>query len=223
VKRSEINGYLHEAEKFFRVRQFALPPFAFWSPAHWVELGDAAYDMLSRGLGWDITDFGSGRFLACGLLLFTIRNGLPDDPSKIFAEKIMQVRVNQRTPMHYHFRKTEDIINRGGGRLVMELYNADQQGNLDSKEVRVRCDGLERIVAPGGQVVLESGESITLVPGVYHSFYAADGDVMAGEVSSVNDDTTDNRFYEPLPRFTEIEEDVPPLYMLSSDYHSWNK
>jgi D-lyxose ketol-isomerase len=34
----------------------------------------------------------------------------------------------------------------------------------------------------------------------------------------VNDDRTDNRFYEPIGRFPEIEEDVPPLYLLTEDY-----
>ncbi len=223
MKRSEINSYLREAAEFFQAKQFALPPFAFWTPARWVELGNAADYMRSRGLGWDITDFGSGKFTSLGLLLFTIRNGLSGDSSKIFAEKIMLVRVNQRTPFHYHFQKTEDIINRGGGRLVIELYNSDRQGKFDANEVRVRCDGLERIVAPGGQVILDHGESITLVPGLYHSFYAIDGDTMVGEVSSVNDDTKDNRFYEPLPRFTKIQEDATPLYPLCSDYHNSNK
>jgi D-lyxose ketol-isomerase len=41
---------------------------------------------------------------------------------------------------------------------------------------------------------------------------------MVGEVSAVNDDDTDNRFYEPLPRFSTIEEDEPPYYLLCTDY-----
>jgi hypothetical protein len=39
-----------------------------------------------------------------------------------------------------------------------------------------------------------------------------------GEVSSVNDDNTDNRFYRPMPRFPEIEEDESPLHLLCTDY-----
>lgn len=218
MKRSEINGFLREAVDFFGSKQFYLPPFAFWSPEQWTKLGAETQYMRSRGLGWDVTDFGSGKFTECGLLLFTIRNGLVGDPSKIFAEKIMVVRKDQRTPYHFHFQKTEDIINRGGGKLVIELYNSDQQGHFADTEVRVRCDGLERAVVPGGKVILEPGESITLVPGLYHSFYAVGGNAMVGEVSSVNDDTKDNRFHESLPRFADILEDAAPLYLLCSDY-----
>lgn len=38
------------------------------------------------------------------------------------------------------------------------------------------------------------------------------------EVSKVNDDTNDNRFYEKIGRFPKIEEDEKPLYLLFSDY-----
>ena len=218
MKRSEINEYLRQAAIFFKTHNFQLPPFAFWPSDQWARLGPAADYLRKRGMGWDVTDFASGKFEQVGLLLFTLRNGVPDDPSKIFAEKIMMVRDRQRTPFHFHFHKTEDIINRGGGDLVLELYNSDSQGQFASTTVHVRCDGLERTVAPGEQMILKPGESITLVPGLYHSFYAVDGHALVGEVSSVNDDKTDNRFHEPLPRFAKIMEDEPALYPLCSDY-----
>ncbi len=218
MKRSEINGFLREAVAFFRGHHYYLPPCAFWTLDNWTELGAEAEYLRARGIGWAVTDFGSGMFAQCGLLLFTIRNGLVGDPSKIFAEKIMLVRANQRTPFHFHFHKTEDIVNRGGGKLVMELYNSDQQGHFADTEVHVRCDGLEQTVPAGGKRILEPGESITLAPGLYHSFYAVGEHTMAGEVSSVNDDTTDNRFREPLPRFANIFEDERPLHLLCSDY-----
>lgn len=218
MKRSSINQYLQEATAFFQAHQFHLPPFAYWTPERWAELGTEADYLRSRGLGWDITDFGSGKFEQIGLLLFTIRNGVVGDASKIFAEKIMLVRADQRTPFHYHFQKTEDIINRGGGVLVIELYNSTHDGNFATTEVAVRCDGVLRRVAPGGRVELQPGESITLTPGLYHSFFATGGLAMVGEVSSINDDSKDNRFYEPLPRFAAIEEDQKPLYPLCSDH-----
>jgi len=218
MQRSEVNRYLNEAMAFFKAQGFYLPPFANWSPEHWATLGAAGDYIRQRGLGWDVTDLGSGRFEQIGLVLFTLRNGLVGDTSKIFAEKIMMVRKDQRTPFHFHFQKTEDIINRGGGHLVIELYNSDPQGKFASTDVVVRCDGLERTVAAGGRVILEPGESITLVPGLYHSFFATESHAMVGEVSSVNDDAKDNRFYEPLPRFTHINEDQQPLFLLCSDY-----
>ncbi len=223
MKRSEVNCYLRQAMEFFQAQQFRLPPFADWTPAEWQRRHQEAAYLSARKLGWDVTDFGSGNFGQCGLLLFTLRNGCPGDPEKIFAEKIMIVRENQRTPFHFHFQKTEDIINRGGGTLVVELYNSDSAGNFISGQVNVRCDGLIRSVAGGGKILLAPGESITLVPGVYHSFYAQGGDALIGEVSSVNDDTIDNRFHQALPRFSDIEEDEPPLRLLCSDYARWEE
>ena len=44
------------------------------------------------------------------------------------------------------------------------------------------------------------------------------GPCLIGEVSMVNDDTNDNRFYEPQGRFPTIEEDEPPLYLLCHEY-----
>ena len=44
------------------------------------------------------------------------------------------------------------------------------------------------------------------------------GTVMVGEVSQCNDDTSDNRFFEPVGRFPEIDEDEAPLHLLCSDY-----
>ncbi len=221
MQRSEVNNYLTEAMAFFKAQGFSLPSFACWSPEHWATLGAAGDYIRRRGLGWDVTDLGSGKFEQIGLVLFTLRNGLIGDTSKIFAEKIMMVRKDQRTPFHFHFQKTEDIINRGGGQLVIELYNSDPQEKFASTDVVVRCDGLERTVSAGGSVILQPGESITLVPGLYHSFFATGSHTMVGEVSSVNDDTKDNRFYEPLPRFTNIDENQSPLFLLCSDYKTF--
>jgi D-lyxose ketol-isomerase len=54
----------------------------------------------------------------------------------------------------------------------------------------------------------------------YHKFRAVEGTgtVLVGEVSRVNDDYVDNRFYEPAGRFAEIEEDEPPIFLLYDDY-----
>ena len=73
---------------------------------------------------------------------------------------------------------------------------------------------------PGGKVILKPGQSICMEQYLYHRFYGepGKGKVMVGEVSQCNDDTTDNRFYEPVGRFPEIEEDEEPLHLLCSDY-----
>ena len=222
MKRSEINREIRNAIAFLEHRRFALPPFAHWTPEKWKTMGPEADEIRSRQLGWDITDFGSGNFSEYGLTVFTIRNGCLDDPDnkKMYAEKILIVKENQVTPLHFHWSKTEDIINRGGGRLVLRLQNSDKEENLADTPVTVSCDGVVRTLPPGGTVVLGTGESITLVPGLYHDFKAepGTGTALIGEVSSVNDDNIDNRFLTPLPRFPSIEEDEPPFRLLCTEY-----
>jgi hypothetical protein len=187
--------------------------------------GKEVSEIVENRLGWDITDFGRGDFWHFGLFLFTIRNGHPRNwqtlSGKLYAEKIMIVGDGQITPMHFHWNKMEDIIHRGGGYLLIQLYNATPDEDLDKEcEVEVSLDGIRRKVAAGSILRLEAGESITLVQRCYHKFWG-EGRVLVGEVSLVNDDYRDNRFYEPIGRFSEIEEDEPPLYLLSNDYEQY--
>jgi D-lyxose ketol-isomerase len=223
MKRSEINQIMREAKEFMAERKFLLPPWAYWTLEDWKKNQGAALEVIDNMLGWDITDFGSGNFHSRGLFLFTIRNGKYKVDRKPYAEKIMIVGENQETPMHYHWSKMEDIINRGGGDLVIELYNSVSGNKLDNTSVRFKTDGVERIVEPGENVVLTPGESICLEPGVFHRFYGAEGKgkVLVGEVSMVNDDNSDNCFYEKVGRFPEIEEDVDPDHLLVGDYRKF--
>ncbi len=223
MKRSEINSIMRSGKEFIKQRGFFLPPFAYWMPDDWKTKGSEALEIVENGLGWDITDFGSDNFSQYGLLLFTIRNGKSDvllnGIGKIYAEKILIVEIDQITPFHFHWRKMEDIINRGGGILKIQLYNSTPEEDLDQEtEVGVSLDGVWNILKAGGVVSLSPGESITLVPGCYHQFWAEGDRVLVGEVSSVNDDQQDNRFYQPMSRFPEIEEDEPPMHLLTSDY-----
>ncbi len=78
-------------------------------------------------------------------------------------------------------------------------------------------------VSPPQYRQLETEESVTLLPGVWHAFWGEGGDVLIGEVSTVNDDETDNWFREPIGRFAAIEEDVAPTHLLVSDYATWLK
>ncbi|WP_419176589.1 D-lyxose/D-mannose family sugar isomerase [Desulfosediminicola sp.] len=228
MKRSEINHSILDAIALFESMQFKLPPFALWSPEQWQQVGEEAREILDNGLGWDVTDYGKGDFPNTGLLLFTIRNGNYGNREtypKGYAEKIMVVQENQMTPWHFHWNKREDIINRGGGDLVVELYLADENDKFSDKEFEVTIDGIRRKVAPGGTVVLTPGESICLEPYVYHTFYGREGGgtVMVGEVSDVNDDANDNRFYDEIGRFPTIEEDEPPTHYLCTEYPELKK
>jgi len=70
-------------------------------------------------------------------------------------------------------------------------------------------------------VVLQPGEGITITPRLYHSFWAEEKAVLAGEVSTVNADLNDNRFLDPVGRFSVIDEDKPPRYLLVTDYKQY--
>ncbi len=220
MKRSEINTIIQEAEAMFAEYRFLLPPWGYWSPEDWKAADLTGNEIISHQLGWDITDFGSNDFNAVGLVLFTIRNGDLDHKGKPYAEKIMIVREEQVTPYHFHWKKTEDIINRGGGNLVIRLYNSTAEESFSDLPPSVMVDGLPRTVSAGGDVVLTPGESICLPTGLYHSFWGevGKGSVLVGEVSVVSDDQTDNRFRPSNARFPDIEEDTPPYRLLTSDY-----
>jgi D-lyxose ketol-isomerase len=223
MKRSEINRLIRDSIDFFSAMNFRLPPWAFWKPEQWKGQYENCREIVDHMLGWDLTDFGSGNFSRKGLMLFTLRNGNPARDRKVYAEKIMIVEENQETPMHFHWNKMEDIINRGGGNLVLELYRSAPDEGLSPDGFEVRIDGISRNVEAGSTVVLTPGESICLVQGIYHRFYgeAGKGKVLVGEVSQVNDDRTDNRFLEPVGRFPQIVEDEPPLHLLSTDYEKY--
>lgn len=225
MKRSEINTIIQDADQFVRQQGFHLPPFAYWSPEVWKTKGVEVAEIVQNNLGWDITDFGQGNYSQTGLFLFTLRNGRPENletrKGKTYAEKILVVDVDQVTPFHFHWVKTEDIINRGGGKLVVQLYNATSDEELADTPVTVKMDGVERTVDAGDCVILHPGESITLTPYLYHKFWGEGSRVLVGEVSVVNDDQRDNRFYEEAGRFPDIEEDEPPLYLLCTDYSQY--
>jgi len=222
MKRSELNKIMREAVEFIEKMNFKLPPFAFWSPEEWKTKGHEYDEIRDNMLGWDITDFGSGDFYKVGLLMFTIRNGNFNDKKYIkpYAEKLLIVEEEQITPYHFHWKKMEDIINRGGGNLLVKVYNSTEDGKLADTPVKISMDGRNYMAEAGTVVRLKPGESITLPAGQYHSFWGekGTGKVLVGEVSKVNDDRVDNRFLEEVGRFPEIEEDEEPLYLLGNEY-----
>lgn len=260
MKRTEINRILVETEALLARVGVRLPPFCGWTPEKLSAMtspGGPAREVLDRGLGWDVTDFGSGDFGRSGLTLVTLRNGTPESGGpgrqgrtagaagrggqesagrtgglggsrvaggdlfrKTYAEKVLVVLPGQVTPAHFHHYKMEDIIVRGGGRLVVRVWNATEDDILADTELRAQTDGVERVVAAGGEIVLGPGESVTLPPRMYHAFWGhpADGPSVVGEVSKANDDHTDNRFLQPMGRFPAVEEDEQPYRWLVGDY-----
>lgn len=220
MKRSEINAIMAEADAMMARFGFTLPPFARWDAAQL--RSPEARTVLETRLGWDITDYGAGDFARMGLFLFTLRNGRAEElrpRGMAYAEKLLISRRDQLSPMHTHIDKVEDIINRGGADLAVQLYGSDAQGRFDPQAGGVViCDGVARPFAAGEVLRLRAGESVTLRPGDWHAFWGEGGDVLIGEVSTVNNDLTDNIFREPIGRFAQIEEDVAPLHWLVADY-----
>ena len=153
-----------------------------------------------------------------GIRLALVDDDLATQRAKQYAEKIMIVEEMQETPFHFHRHKMEDIINRGGGVLKIELYASTPDEGLSDDDFEVSIDGIKRQVKGGDVVTLKTGESICLEPFVYHRFWSEEGTTLVGEVSLVNDDNTDNRFYEEVGRFPAIVEDEAPLHLLVSDY-----
>lgn len=226
MKRSRINDIIAQSDDMMRAHGFVLPPFAYWTPDEFKARKDTAQNVIDARCGWDITDYGAGDYDAMGLFLFTLRNGRLADLQRgggmCYAEKLLISKQDQLSPMHTHVIKAEDIINRGGATLVIELFGSDDQGRFaDDKGGTVFCDGIERPYGPGDKLRLAPGESVTLMPGDWHAFWGDGGDVLIGEVSTVNDDETDNIFREPIGRFANIEEDVDPKHLLVSDYRTW--
>ena len=226
MKRSRVNALLAEGADMIRRHGFVLPPFAHWSPEKFAQRAEHARHVIDARCGWDVTDYGAGRYDEMGLFLFTLRNGLLSDLNAgrgmCYAEKLLISREGQLSPMHTHVLKAEDIINRGGATLVVELFGSDDEGNFaDDRGGRVWLDGIARDYAPGEKLRLQPGESVTLRPGDWHSFWGEGGAVLIGEVSTVNDDETDNVFREPIGRFSRIEEDEAPVHLLVSDYADW--
>jgi len=189
MKRSEINAIYHEALHCFEKNGWALPPNA----------------------RWDITDFGLGDFDHYGLTLIN----LAEEPE--YCEKLMYARLDQTTPAHTHAKKKEDIICRSG-QLMLRLWNGHPDTSEQGKHFLARINGRERELINGEVLILEAGERITLIPGLYHSFWAGRTGTIIGEVSTANDDNNDNFFVNPdIGRYPGIEENEAPVVRLISE------
>jgi len=223
MKRSELNKIIDDAVEFCKKMNFLLPPFAYWTLADWKTHASDSQEILDNQMGWDITDFGSGDFKNVGLLIFVLLNGnfTNSKYKKPYCEKILIQDESQVLPLHYHWKKMEDIINRGGGNLMVALYNAISDDEIDQQTaVKVNMDGRTFEIQAGEALRVCPGESITLEPKQFHKFWAepGTGKVLLGEVSTVADEEADNNFLEYRCRLPAIEEDEEPKYLLFADY-----
>ena len=225
MKRSEINNNIRWAEELCKKYCISLPDFARYAPSREKMAHPDRENIVKTMLGWDITDFGLNDFEHCGAVLFTVRNGSVYDENigTPYAEKyiFMKDGCEQEIPMHYHVHKTEDIINRAGGVLLIQVYANGEDGKPDkSKSITLYRDGVRYIAKAGEIIEITNGNSLTLPPYVYHRFYTktGTGDLIVGEVSKINDDNIDNVFANQNERFSVIEEDEAPYRLLANEY-----
>jgi D-lyxose ketol-isomerase len=226
MKRSEVNALLNWAKALLHKNNFYLPMFGYWTMDEWKKHKSELGRIKDTMLGWDVTDFGSGDFNKIGAVLFTIRNGnVNKNCGTPYAEKVILMKKGQMLPLHFHYTKTEDIINRGGGTLVLKFYASKPDGSVDTdSDVTVYCDGIKKVFKAGERCEVPRGCSVTLTPYIYHLFLAEGEDLIIGEVSKINDDNFDNHFAEEAKRFSKIEEDEPILHPLCNEYDRgfWN-
>ncbi|MDE2016931.1 MAG: D-lyxose/D-mannose family sugar isomerase [Hyphomicrobiales bacterium] len=220
--RSHVDRHIEAMRAACARHGVALPGFADWTPAQFAAAGPGATRIRDGGLGWNVAEFAPGEFERAGLVIFTTRMGdhakLSSGRGRLYGEKALFARDRQTTPHHYHRVKTEDVINRGGGRFVVEIVGVDRAGEPTGEPVRLFKDEREIEVAPRGRVVLDPGESLVLEPYVAHGFRAEGGDALAVEISLANDDANDNYFLPPLGPQAGIVEDAPARFVTVADY-----
>ncbi len=188
VKRSEINQLIQDADTCFQRHGWTLPP----TPK------------------WDVTDFGLGDCQCWGLVLVNLAEEAE------YCEKLMYAKEGMTTPAHCHAKKTEDIISRYGV-LRIQLWNGKPEASTGS-EVSVKLNG-QPISLPSGSIIdLHSGWRVKINPGTYHEFVPLSEECIIGEVSTANDDLTDNFFVNAeVGRYPDVVEDEPPVIRLVSD------
>jgi len=222
LRRSIINQSISEALEAFQRFGLHLPPFALRKPAQWESPHPDDDEIRDCMLGWDVTDFGSGRFAQIGRTLFTLRNGTTRKPGygKIYAEKFLYDPEGQRAPAHFHRNKMEDICCRAGGNILVQLTGVNPDDTPSDKPLFVNVDGTRTKVEPRGIIRLKPGMSVCIPPRTIHQFWGEEGCgiTVSSEVSSVCDDWNDNFFLEPAERFPRIVEDEPRRFYLCHEY-----
>lgn len=189
MKRSEINNAIKTATVCFEKNGWTLPPHP----------------------KWDVTDFGLGSYPDSGLLLINLCE------EEEYCEKLMFATRGQETPLHYHKKKKEDIICRKGT-LALHFWNVINDKMNTEQPFMIKKNGYPVQVQPSEKVVLQSGERVTILPGIWHKFYPESAECIIGEVSTANDDVHDNFFDNPkIGRYTAVLEDEPAIVQLLSD------
>ncbi len=223
MKRSEINAAIDNAMAAFDRHDVRLPEWGYWPAERWKTAGPEMSRITRNALGWACTDFGQGDFKNIGITMFDVRNGTREFPDEgtPYGEKIYCLNPGQRLPFHFHYNKKEDIISYHGGTLMIQLYNSRPDQSMDEEsDGVVYCDGVRKAFHAGQIFEIPRGGSLTIVPGLFHRFWAkeTDGVLVGGEISTISVPKTDNHFGGNARRFVPIDEDEPARWLLNVDY-----
>jgi hypothetical protein len=140
-------------------------------------------------------------------------------PAAGYVERVMFSQVHQVNPMHLHRAITSDLANRGGGDLVIQLYNAGARGGLDEESrVPIHVNGIFYNIRAGGLIRLAPGDSITLPPGLCHKSWPEKAGCLIGEIATPGNPNADTHYVDTEPGPMEIEEDEPALFVLCHEY-----
>ena len=131
MKRSRVNEIIREADAFIRSFGYVMPPFAYWTPDELQGAPAAPASSTPGSAGTSPTTAratSTSSACSCSPCATAAPPISPRGSGMLYAEKIMISRKDQLSPMHRHDVKAEDIINRGGGTLVLELFSRDADG-----------------------------------------------------------------------------------------------
>lgn len=223
MKRSHTNQALKELEDMCEKNCGYLPPFCHFTPEQRQSI-DHDYDKVRNCmLDWDITDYGVGDSDILAFSLITLRNenrAMVDNYSKVYVEKLLYLKEGQYASNHFQWYKTEDIINRVGGNVLIRIRSSlSNEENDYEPDAAVYTASRINSASVGTQICLTPGERIHVQQYLYHAFSEEKktGSVLLGKVSMDNDDTG-NRCNPTVGRFPKIRDYEPQYRLLCNEF-----
>ena len=149
MKRSEINRLIEDALKFFQEMHFKLPPLGYLDTGAMEQAGG-----IVRGSGNESVGMGPHGFWYREFQCGRVAAFHPSKRESATRPEALCGKNHDRpggTGDPHAFStgpKMEDIINRGGGNLMIQLYPSDREGGFAKKSFQVSLDGLKRELKP---------------------------------------------------------------------------
>jgi len=87
----------------------------------------------------------------------------------------MHLAEDQKSVIHYHKSKMEDIINNGGGNILICFWKTLPDGKLSDEDLTLMVDAEPRLLKAGEELRLAPGQSVTIPQKTFHKFWAQKG------------------------------------------------